>query len=109
MSRLEKGNPAPRFGRVEDAISWEFFPRPTTDTRGGFTAEASLKSLQDKWPAEFRDGARCGFLQRRDSLYGPCGYPAGFAHWQLERRNAWFAGFNIGYHDRSRLSKAVAA
>ena len=29
-------------------------------------------------------------------------YPRGFTDWPLERRNAWFAGFNVGYCDRKR-------
>jgi hypothetical protein len=73
------------------------------------SSEAVLNRLREKWPPEFRDGARCGFLQRHEGVGNPGGYPPGFDHWQLERRNAWFAGFNVGFHDRLRLSKAVAA
>jgi hypothetical protein len=64
---------------------------------------------QERLPAEFRDGARCGFLQREEGPRDPGGYPRGFHRWPLERRNAWFAGFNVGYHDRLRLSQSEAA
>ena len=118
MSRLETTNPAatepgasyrvPGFGRVEDAKSAAAFARLPNIAHDG-NAEAVLKRLQDKWPSEFRDGARCGFLQLHEGPRDPGGYPPGFHHWQLERRNAWFAGFNVGFHDRSRLSKSEAA
>jgi hypothetical protein len=77
--------------------------------RDGNKAELALKRLQDKWPPEFRDGVRCGFLQKRDGVRDSGGYPPGFNHWPLERRNAWFAGFNVGLHDRLRLSQNEAA
>jgi len=41
-------------------------------------------------PAEFNDGVKRAFA-------GDPNYPAGFTAWPLDRRNAWFAGFNIGY------------
>jgi hypothetical protein len=47
------------------------------------------------YPDEFRDGARRAFN-------GVKRYPRRFAVWPLERRNAWFAGFNVGYCDRKR-------
>jgi hypothetical protein len=28
------------------------------------------------------------------------GYPRGFHQWPLDRRNAWYAAFNLGYHQR---------
>jgi hypothetical protein len=51
--------------------------------------------LKRAFPDEFRDGARRAF--KGDKLY-----PRGFAGWPLDRRNAWFAGFNVGYCDRKR-------
>jgi hypothetical protein len=86
MSRLETRNPAP--------------PVP---------GEVALKRLQDKWRPEFRDGVRCGFLQKRDGVRDSGGYPPCFNDWPLERRNAWFAGFNVGFHDRLRLSQSEVA
>jgi hypothetical protein len=47
------------------------------------------------YPDEFADGAKRAFTG--DHLY-----PPGFAAWLLERRNAWFAGFNVGYCDLTR-------
>jgi hypothetical protein len=47
------------------------------------------------FPAEFADGAKRGFTGNRL-------YPRRFKDWPLERRNAWFAGFNVGYLDRKR-------
>jgi hypothetical protein len=118
MSRLETTNPAatepgassrvPGFGRVEAAKSAAAFVRLPNIAHDG-NAEAVLKRLQDKWSSEFRDGARCGFLKGHEGVRGSGGYPPGFDHWQLERRNAWFGKFNVGFHDRSRLSKSEAA
>ena len=62
-----------------------------------------LATLCEQWPNEFRDGARCGFLKEHKARREPGGYPIGFNRWPLARRNAWFAGFNQGLHDRLRL------
>jgi hypothetical protein len=64
--------------------------------------------LTQRWPDEFRDGARCAFLRRFDSARQAGGYPSAFHHWSLERRNAWFAGFNRGLHDRLGLLQTEA-
>jgi hypothetical protein len=65
--------------------------------------------LTQRWPDEFCDGARCAFLRRFDGDRQDGGYPTGFHHWSLERRNAWFAGFNRGFHDRLGLLHAEVA
>jgi hypothetical protein len=62
--------------------------------------------LQEQWPREWRDGARGAFLAQLAGEREPGGYPRGFHAWPLDRRNAWFAGFNRGYQDR--LSSAGA-
>lgn len=67
--------------------------------------EVKVPVQGEDWLDEFRDGVRCGFLQKRDGPRDAGGYPLGFNHWPLERRNAWFAGFNVGFHDRKRLSQ----
>jgi hypothetical protein len=67
-----------------------------------------LTKLHEQWPAEYRDGARCAFLLRFDGEREGGGYPRGFRRWPLERRNAWFAGFNVGFHDRLRLAQEAA-
>jgi hypothetical protein len=60
-------------------------------------ASRDRQALREKFPAEFRGGARCGFL-RKD-------YPEGFHTWSIERCNAWWAGWNQGYTDREKLIK----
>ena len=72
-------------------------------------AEDEVARLRQRWPEEFRDGARCGFLLRFDGEREKGGYPRGFHLWPFERRNAWFAGFNRGYHDRLSLAQEEAA
>ena len=59
--------------------------------------------LRQRWPHEWRDAARCGFLHRFDGEREEGGYPRGFHLWRVDRRNAWFSGFNVGFHDRLRL------
>jgi hypothetical protein len=71
--------------------------------------QAKLTTLRGQWPNEFRDGARCGFLQQHEGPRDAGGYPPGFSRWPLERRNAWFAGFNVGLHDRLRSLQTEAA
>jgi hypothetical protein len=66
-------------------------------------AAGEVARLRSRWPDEFRDGARCAFLQRYDGDRERGGYPLGFHCWPLDQRNAWFAGFNVGFHDRLRL------
>jgi hypothetical protein len=73
------------------------------------TSTGLLAGLSQRWPEEYRDGARCAFLRRFDGAREKGGYPLGFHHWSLERRNAWFAGFNCGFHDRLDLPHAKAA
>lgn len=58
-------------------------------------AAEERERIKHAYPDEFRDGARRAFN-------GVSGYPRRFAVWPLERRNAWFAGFNVGYCDRKR-------
>lgn len=55
--------------------------------------------------ADFDDGARCAFLRRFDGARERGGFPPGFHGWPLGRRNAWFAGFNVGFHDRIRFER----
>ncbi len=71
-------------------------------------AEAELDALRNRWPDDYRDGARCAFLRTFDGDREAGGFPRGFRRWPLDRRNAWFAGFNVGFHDRLRLVKGEA-
>jgi hypothetical protein len=72
-------------------------------------AADEVEMIRKAWPAEFRDGARCGFLYRFDGERERGGYPRGFRAWELSQRNAWFAGFNVGFHDRIRFARKEAA
>jgi hypothetical protein len=67
-----------------------------------------VADLRKTWPDEFRDGARCGFLQNYEGKRERGGYPKGFHQWPLDRRSAWFDGFSVGFHDRVRLSAELA-
>jgi hypothetical protein len=61
-------------------------------------AEREIEAIRSRWPEEFRDGARRALLRAG-------GYPSGFHEWPLDRRNAWFAGFNVGYCERKEAGK----
>ena len=63
-------------------------------------AEREREALLNRWPDEFRDGARCALLREYPGDRERGGYPRGFHQWLLDRRNAWFAGFNLGHHQR---------
>ena len=58
-------------------------------------AEVERERIRLAYPAEFNDGAKRAFE-------GSALYPPGFRDWPLERRNAWFAGFNLGCVYRNR-------
>ena len=67
-----------------------------------------VSRLRETWPGEFRDGARCGFLGRSSGAREPGGYPSGFLGWRIDRRNAWYSGFNCGRLDRGNLTREAA-
>ena len=60
-------------------------------------AEQERERIRLAYPAEFNDGAKRAFE-------GSALYPPGFHGWPLDRRNAWFAGFNFGRCYRRRGS-----
>ena len=64
-------------------------------------APRSASASGRAYPDEYPDGARRAYAGNKL-------YPRRFAAWPLERRNAWFAGFNVGYCDRKR-ERAVDA
>lgn len=66
-----------------------------TDRERIVAAERERQRIKRAYPEEFTDGAQRGFI-------GNPLYPSGFSSWPLERRNAWFAGWNVGYCDRKR-------
>jgi hypothetical protein len=57
---------------------------------------AEVARLEAAYPNEFRDGFKCGIGVNVQGARDPGGYPAGFRNWDLNRRNAWFAGANRG-------------
>jgi hypothetical protein len=61
-----------------------------------------VAAIRAKWIDEYRDGARCGADLKINGPREIGGYPKGFHEWLLERRNAWLAGFNMGYSERAR-------
>jgi hypothetical protein len=63
--------------------------------------------IKAAFPSEWRDGARCAFFRKFEGERDMGGYPKGFNHWSLDRRNAWFSGFNQGFHDRFLFAKQV--
>jgi hypothetical protein len=63
-------------------------------------AAAQRAELCAKFPAEFESGYRYGVT---GAVQPPCdaaGYPIGFHTWPLDRRNAWWAGFNLGHVEK---------
>jgi hypothetical protein len=56
-----------------------------------------VKRLADQWPEEFRLGYRFGSRGKADPPSDAAGYPLGFHTWPLDRRNAWFCGFDRGF------------
>jgi hypothetical protein len=73
------------------------------------SARNGRRILRRPWPAEFADGLRCGILGDPDETppRERGGYPQGFHGWPLEKRNAWFAGFNFGYSERKKRRGAT--
>jgi hypothetical protein len=51
--------------------------------------------LLKRYPLEFESGYLQGFTGEDATAY-----PDGFHSWTLERRNAFFAGWNLGYVER---------
>ena len=68
-----------------------------------------VKRLQDRWPAEFKDGFIVGLRGKGEGQRDKGGYPLGFHCWSLERRNAWWAGCNRGLVELIRIEKEIGA
>ena len=58
--------------------------------------------IRRDFPREFADGESMGAGWEPGGEREEGGYPLGFHGWPLERRNAWFAGFNLGRGRRKR-------
>ncbi len=78
--------------------------RAEGDDRLAYAERARFKLA---WPAEFADGERCAFLRRFEGDRERGGYPRGFHQWTLERRNAWYCGYNFGLDERRHGKIAV--
>jgi hypothetical protein len=70
--------------------------------------QAIRNELRRKWQDAFDDGARRAFTKTYPGPREPGGYPPGFHDWPLEKRNVWFAGFNLGLIDLARLKEEGA-
>jgi len=71
-------------------------------TRPSFGKVKSRESfyMRRDFPGEFADGESMGAGWEPGGEREKGGYPLGFHAWPVERRNAWFAGFNLGYARR---------
>lgn len=72
-------------------------------------ADTIRETLRSRFPEEFDDGARCGFTRKYPGERARGGYPKDFRTWPIERRHAWFAGFNKGFWDRETFDREGAA
>jgi hypothetical protein len=63
-------------------------------------AEQIRAALRAKFPDEFELGYRYGLTCAVQPGCDAAGYPLGFREWPLDRCNAWWAGFNLGYTQR---------
>lgn len=66
------------------------------------SAEIERAQLCERWPAEFEDGYRSGFTGEHQKPCDDAGYMVGHHSWAIERKNAWFAGWNLGNAERER-------
>ena len=71
-----------------DAMNAELRPWPR--------AEAVRAELCARFPAEFESGYHYGLTGAPQAPCDAAGYPIGFHEWPLDRRNAWWAGWNLG-------------
>jgi hypothetical protein len=63
------------------------------------TIEAREKT-RARFLDEYDAGARAGFTKSPE-------YPSGFHSWPLERRDAFFAGYNAGRCDRLNMNGSI--
>jgi hypothetical protein len=69
--------------------------------------ELERRRWREAYPAEFSDGLRIAFFGEAKAERDPAGggYPHGFHQWSIDRRNAWFCGFNLGYVRRKKQTE----
>jgi hypothetical protein len=58
--------------------------------------------LLAKYPQEFRHGYLSGFSGDPQQPCDAAGYLIGLHTWPTERKNAWFAGWNLGNCEASK-------
>ena len=58
--------------------------------------------LLAKYPAEFRHGYLSGYTREYQPPCDAAGYMIGHHTWPLERKNAWFVGWNLGNCEASK-------
>lgn len=61
---------------------------------------AARAEIRAAFPNEYDAGGRAGFTKAPD-------YPSGFHSWPLERRDAFFAGYNAGRCDRLNVNGQI--
>ena len=66
--------------------------------------EREIERLANLGPDEYRLGYRFGFRGKADPPCDRAGYPEGFHSWLLDRRNAWWCGWNQGRQARGKLA-----
>ena len=69
------------------------------------------RRLKRLHPDAYNDGLLVG-MGIKEGPREPGNYPKGFHQWELEKRNAWFAGANLGYlqtHPQKSDGKAADA
>ncbi len=71
----------------------------TGRTRAVSQERARLKAA---WSDEWRDGLAAELFQKYDGEREVGGFPLGLHGWPLDRKNAWYAGFNYGRCQRLR-------
>jgi hypothetical protein len=60
-------------------------------------------------PPKFLDGGEVAYFGKAEGEREKGGHPKGFRDWALERRNAPFAGFNVGWIYCRRRDQPTAA
>jgi hypothetical protein len=60
------------------------------------TVEQIRAELCRRFPQAFEHGYRTGYLGEFQHSCDAAGYMIGHHTWPIERRNAWFAGWNLG-------------
>jgi hypothetical protein len=70
------------------------------EARAAMTSEQIRAELCRQFPQEFEHGYRTGYLGENQPPCDAAGYMIGHHTWPLDRKNTWFAGFNLGHFER---------